>query len=133
VRSPLVVDASASVEHVLRSPLGRALGDLLRAPDVYLHAPAVFDVEAGGALRSLVLRRRLDPAVAAAALRDHRNLPIKRHGHGRLLNRAFELRENFGFADAIYVALAEGLGATLVTGDRRLARAARGIGLEVAS
>lgn len=122
--STLVVDASAAVEHVLRSAAGRRFGGILRAPDTDLHAPAVCDVEVGVALRRLVLRRTLAPATGAAALCDHRDFPITRHGHALLLSRAFELRENFTFADALYVALAELLQAPLLTADRRLARAA---------
>lgn len=37
--------------------------------------------------------------------------------------RAFELRESITPSDAAYVALAEGLAATLLTGDARLVRA----------
>jgi predicted nucleic acid-binding protein len=44
------------------------------------------------------------------------------HHHRPLLHRAWELRDALGAPDALYVALAEALGATLVTLDRRLAR-----------
>ena len=46
--------------------------------------------------------------------------------HGPILGRVLELYENFSVYDATYVALAEALGASLLTADRRLARA--GIG-----
>ena len=121
--SALVVDASAAVEYVLRTADGRRFAGVLRAEDTVLHAPAVCDVEVGGALRRLVLGRKLTPAAGAAALRDHRDFRIKRHSHPLLLSRAFELRENFGFADALYVALAELFQAPLLTADRRLAHA----------
>jgi hypothetical protein len=39
-----------------------------------------------------------------------------------LLSRCWELRQNLTFYDAAYVALAEALHSTLLTGDRRLAR-----------
>jgi predicted nucleic acid-binding protein len=129
----LVVDASAAVDLVLRLPAGRRREPVLRDPDADLHSPAVCDVEVGAALRRRILRRTISPAVGAAALRDHRDLPITRYPHRRLLLPAFELRDNFAFADALYVVLAEALQAVLVTGDRRLARAARRIGLEVAT
>jgi predicted nucleic acid-binding protein len=40
-----------------------------------------------------------------------------------LIPRAWELRENASFHDALYVSLAELLGEPLVTSDHRLARA----------
>jgi len=52
------------------------------------------------------------------------DLPLSRHGHQHLLARILSLRANFSAYDATYIALAERLGATLVTGDQRLARAA---------
>jgi predicted nucleic acid-binding protein len=53
------------------------------------------------------------------------DLPITRHRHLSLLARAISLRHNFTVYDGVYVALAESLGATLVTGDQKLAAAAR--------
>ena len=47
----------------------------------------------------------------------------ERHGHESLLPRTIELAENFTAYDASYVALAERLGARLITSDKRLARA----------
>lgn len=55
---------------------------------------------------------------------DYLDLPLSRHGHQHLLARILNLRANFSAYDATYIALAERLGATLVTGDQRLARAA---------
>jgi len=46
------------------------------------------------------------------------------------MRRAYEQRANVTAYDAAYVALAEGLGCPLVTGDRRLA-AASGINCEI--
>jgi predicted nucleic acid-binding protein len=59
------------------------------------------------------------------ALALHRELPLRRFDHEPLLDRAFALRENFSAYAAVYVALAEGLAAPLVTADERLARAVR--------
>src|ERR1035441_4222389 len=49
--------------------------------------------------------------------------PAQRAPHRPLLPRCWELRDNLTIYDAAYVALAEALHATLLTGDRRLARA----------
>ncbi|MBI3257855.1 MAG: type II toxin-antitoxin system VapC family toxin, partial [Actinobacteria bacterium] len=48
--------------------------------------------------------------------------PGERWSHRPLLARAWELRANVRGYDAMYVALAEALGATLMTLDQRLAR-----------
>jgi predicted nucleic acid-binding protein len=46
-----------------------------------------------------------------------------RHSHISVLPRVWSLRDNLTSYDACYVALAERLGAVLVTADGRLARA----------
>lgn len=56
---------------------------------------------------------------------DYAAMPLRRHRHAPLLGRAFELRENLAAADAMYVALAERLGASLLTADQKLACAIR--------
>ena len=60
---------------------------------------------------------------AATAVRDLRDLNLTRHAHEPLLDRVWALRDHFSAYDAVYVALAEVLGASLVTCDRRLAHA----------
>lgn len=83
------------------------------------------DVEVLSALRRLVLRGELTVERAREALQSYVDLPFTRQGHETLLDRAMELRHNFGAFDAIYVALAETVKATLVTADDHLARAVR--------
>lgn len=51
------------------------------------------------------------------------DLPLTRHGHTALMPRMLALRANFSAYDATYVALVESIGAELMTGDERLARA----------
>jgi len=65
----------------------------------------------------------LSVRAARAALDDLEDLPLRRAGHLGLLRRAWELRENVTFYDALYVALAERLDLSLVTLDARLASA----------
>ena len=60
-------------------------------------------------------------------LKDYLDLTLTRLPHWPLLPRVFALRNTMSAYDAIYVSLAESLRATLVTRDRRLARAAEGL------
>lgn len=66
---------------------------------------------------------RLDPHRGGQALDDLADLPMQRVVHTALLARCWELRDDLTTYDAAYVALAEVLQATLLTGDRRLAHA----------
>jgi predicted nucleic acid-binding protein len=72
-----------------------------------------------------MLREEIGQARAVQAVEDYLDLPLARHGHQQLIGRVLDLRANFSAYDAAYVALAERLGAALLTGDERLARAAR--------
>jgi len=60
----------------------------------------------------------------AAALADLADLPLRRYPHDFLLPPVWQLRNNLTANDAVYVALAEALDASLLTRDRRLAGAA---------
>lgn len=99
--------------------------EIVRAPETDLHVPALCDVEVTAGLRRALLRRALSPQRAALAVEDYLDLPLTRHGHQSLLRRILDLRMNFSVYDATYVALAEQLGATLLTADQGLTRAAR--------
>lgn len=57
----------------------------------------------------------------ACARDDLKSLPIRRVPHLSLLERCWELRANLTTYDAVSVALAELIGAPLVTLDARLA------------
>jgi predicted nucleic acid-binding protein len=50
-------------------------------------------------------------------------LHAQRVAHRPLIARCWELRDNLTIYDAVYVALAELMGAALLTADERLARA----------
>ena len=123
--TPVVVDASIVVEYLLRTPRGRPLEALLREGDADLHVPALCDVEVTSVVRRAVRERRLGGQRAEDALEDYLDLPLARHGHTYLLSRILGLGGNLSAYDATYVALAEWLGARLLTSDERMARAAR--------
>jgi predicted nucleic acid-binding protein len=87
-----------------------------------LAAPHLLDAEVGHVLRQAVLRGELRAELALAALNDLAALQIERFDHTMLLARAFELRDNASFYDALYLVLAEILGVALLTRDKALAR-----------
>ena len=110
---------------MLGTDAAAAVRATLRLPDVDLHVPSLCDVEIGSGLRRALLIRALLEDRARVALDDYLDLPLTRHGHQALLGRMLELRTNFSAYDAVYVTLAERLGAELLTADSRLARSTR--------
>jgi predicted nucleic acid-binding protein len=121
----VVADASALVEYLLGPEKSSAIAETIESPDTDLHVPALCDVEVTAGLRRALRLGVLGVGRAKEALRDYADLPLSRHGHLGILNGLLELRENFSAYDAVYAALAEALGASLLTADARLARAAR--------
>jgi len=119
----IVVDASALLEFLLQTPLGtRVEARLLR--DDEFHCPHLIDVEVTQGLRRLVRAGEVSANRAAEAIEDLVDLDLHRHAHLDLLTRSWKLRDNVTAYDAMYVALAEALDATVVTCDSRLAKAA---------
>ena len=117
----IVVDASVATEAI--SGLGeRNLDAARRLVHGPLFAPHLLDIEVISALRSMLRRNEIVGAVAQRALHRLAILPINRVPHRPLFQRCWELRDNLSIYDASYVALAENLGATLLTSDQRLAR-----------
>ncbi len=117
----IVLDASAMVELLLETECGSRVADRLIGES--LNVPAHFDIEVVGAIRRSVQRDVLSDrdgliAIADLALLRRRTWPVS-----VLIERAYELRHNCSVADAMYVALAEGLETILLTCDRRLAAA----------
>jgi predicted nucleic acid-binding protein len=118
----IVLDASVVVTGLLvAGPAGAAAREVLRSGP--LHVPHLLDVEVTSAVRRWVLSGRLSVEHARMSLLDLRDLAADRHAHEPLLDRVLDLRDALSAYDAMYVALAELLGTSLVTGDQRLARA----------
>lgn len=119
----IVLDASAAVEFLLNTPLGERVGDRLSSARTSLHAPQLLDVEVLHVLRRLCLGKVVTERRASQALADLAELPVVRYSHEELIGRAWKLRATLTAYDAMYVALAEALDATVVTCDGRLGRA----------
>ena len=118
----LIVDASCLYEVVVDGELAEDVRlRLTREPDQA--APHVIDAEVLGVVRRDHLLGNLDATAARQAVEDLRDWPGERFGHRALLERAWELRASVRSWDALYVALAEALDATLLTLDERLGRA----------
>jgi len=82
------------------------------------------------AVVELLLQTPVAASMAEEILLSPSDLPLVRHSHELLLDRAWELRDNLTIYDGVYVALAELLDMPLLTRDRRIA-AAPGHGVTV--
>ena len=119
----LVVDASVLVVALADDGTdGEQARARLRGERIAM--PELADLEVASVLRREMRGGALDGRRASLALDDLAALPAQRAPHRPLLARCWELRNNLTLYDAAYVALAEAMHATLLTGDRRLARAA---------
>jgi predicted nucleic acid-binding protein len=76
-------------------------------------------LEVMSALRGLFRAKRVDKHDMANLFRQLRDLPAERIEHTFFLERIWELRHNFTVYDAMYIALAETLEATLFTCDAK--------------
>jgi predicted nucleic acid-binding protein len=112
-----VVDASVLVNALLLNGAARS-----RLAEANLHAPDLIDAELLSVLRRLVLANLLPDHHALQALSTAQHLGLRRHSSRQLWPRAWELRSSQAY-DALDVALAEQLGATLLTADSQAARA----------
>lgn len=100
-------------------------GGLLAAIDDDVFAPDLLVAEVFSALRRLGESRTVTNVDQLAA--ELRNAPVEYLHTWPYAERIWGWRHNMSPYDASYVALAEDLGATLVTSDLRLAKAAHGL------
>jgi predicted nucleic acid-binding protein len=119
----MVMDASAVVELLLQTPVAASMAEEILLSPSDLHAPHLVDAEVAQVLRRLCSWEEVPESRALEALQDLRDLPLVRHSHELLLDRAWELRDNLTIYDGVYVALAELLDMPLLTRDRRIAAA----------
>ena len=122
VRNVIVTDASVLIAVFVDDG---AWGDTARARLRHeeIAAPELVDLEVTSALRGLLRAGKVDERRADLALADLGRLAMRRASHQGLVTRCWELRDNLSVYDASYIALAELIGATLVTTDARMSRA----------
>lgn len=119
----IVVDASALLEALLRTPVAKVLEERLLDPRETLHAPHLLDIEVAQVIRRYAANGEISSERGRVALADLADFPINRYPHDFLLPRIWDLRNNLTAYDAAYIALAEALNAPLLTRDQRLAAA----------
>jgi predicted nucleic acid-binding protein len=128
----LVLDASAAIDWLLQTAVGKEIEERIYRRRESLYAPHLLDVEVAQVLRRLVREGAVSAPRSDQAIQDLLDLRITRYPHFVFLPRIWRLRDNFTAYDAAYIALAENLPATLITRDARLASAcARLVSLEL--
>jgi predicted nucleic acid-binding protein len=126
-----VVDASVLVEFLRGGQHAEVAEERLDAVEHTLWAPHLIDAEVGHALRRWVRLGELNAEAAGNALWEVGDLPLERVEHEQLVPVAWQLRDNFSFYDALYIALALMLDEPLLTFDGRLARAGEQTGVDL--
>ena len=117
----LVCDASALVALLLdEGPDGRWVTQTLRGAE--LAAPSLVSFESANIIRRHELAGLVSADQAAQAHADLLDLAIEQWPYDVVSGRVWELRRNLSSYDASCVAVAELIGATLVTLDRRIGR-----------
>ncbi len=117
----IVVDTSVVLEVLLNTPAAGRIAERLFARGESLHVPYLLDLEVAQVLRRYWLADVITPERGREAIEDLADLPLERYPHDVFVPRIWELRGNLTAYDAAYVALAEALGAPLLTRDRALA------------
>lgn len=123
---PTVLNADASVLAVAVAVADDGKdGDVarVRLRGEALATPEVVDFEVISLSRRQNRTGAFDHRRAASAMTDLQALPIQRATRLPLLDRCWGLPDDLTTYDVAHVALAEALNATLLTGDRGLARA----------
>ncbi len=120
----IVVDASALLEMLLRTPAATDVERRLSNAGWSLHAPHLIDVEVAQVIRRYVRDGDVDAVRGRSMIGHLTAFPMRRYPPEPFLPRIWDFRQNFTAYDAAYVTLAEALDAPLLTRDRRLAAAA---------
>jgi predicted nucleic acid-binding protein len=129
----MVLDASAAYE-LCTAPTGGRWRPLEHTSAGHRRpwiAPDVVLFEVLSAIRRRTLTKFLTAGDGHRALRRLQGLPIKLVPTAELLDEAWELRDRFAAADALYAVLALRMDRRLVTFDAPFARAAHAAGIEI--
>ena len=128
----IVVDASVIVDLLVGdvTPRQKTARERLTTGDA-IYAPAHLDIEVISAVRGLAKNNAVLAGVAPALLGQLPRMPIRREAVTEpAAHRIWQLRDNMTAHDAAYAALAEHLGAALLTYDAKYA-AAPGLGCAI--
>ena len=117
----MVLDASAAVDLLLDSRLGRRVAEQL---DDDLVAPELLHVEVCSAFARFVRAGVVDSSKADGAVGRLAQLPVTSVSDALLVAPAWLLRDRVRISDAFYVACAMAFRAPLLTTDARLGSAA---------
>ena len=128
----IVLDASATIDWLLQTAVGREIEERIYSRGESLHAPHLLDLEVAQVLRRLVRETSISAQRADQALEDLLALRVTRYPHFVFLPYIWRLRHNLSAYDAAYVALTRELDATLITRDAHLASvSASGVSIEL--
>lgn len=118
----IVADSSVIIEALRDVPAGAEARRRLHGQRVL--APHLIDIEVMSAIRRLCRAGHVTAGQSRIAIAGLARFRIERFAHRSLLDGIWQVRDNISAYDASYVSLAMNTGAPLITGDRRLARAA---------
>jgi len=128
----IVVDASVIVDLLVGddTPRRKAARERLSSGDA-IYAPAHLDIEVISAVRGIARRNAMLADAAPALIGQLPRMPIRREVVTEpAAHRIWQLRDNMTAYDAAYAALAEHLGAALLTYDAEYT-AAPGLGCAI--
>ncbi len=117
----LVVDASAMVDFLVDTTIGKQVTDRLDATDV--HVPAHFDAEVISALGRLHRAGKLSEQEVEKRVVLTAEAPMRRHLLAPLLQGCWRRHDNVRIVDALYIELATQIDAKIITTDAGMASA----------
>lgn len=118
----IIVDASTLTAALVDDETAGKAARARLGSDPHWAAPAHLLVETLQAVRGRLLGRKISAHRADDAVAALTGLVVETVDVQPLLPRMWELRDNVSAYDAGYIAVAEAMGAPLITGDARLSR-----------